>query len=186
METDELWSEIIQLRQLLWDMTLDYWFFNTFFSLNWWLLITASILIIIVWFLVLDKKRIIEIIAYGLFISITGFIFDLIGITMVLWSYPHRVLPILTPLIEINLVNMPIIYMLVYQYFQSWRSFIIAMTINAFVFAFVLEPILIRLGIYKVYYWEHIYSFPIYLLIGIFFKWLIIKLTQVENKHKSL
>lgn len=183
--TNPTWDEITKLRKQIWDMLLDYWISNTLFSFNWWFLLTTMIAIFIVWLWFLDKKRIIEIVTYGLLISSFGFILDIMGVTMVLWSYPERLIPIMTPILEIHKMHMPIFYMLVYQYFHTWKSFLIAITMTAIVFAFVLEPLLVWLGIYEIYHWKYIYSFPIYIILGAVIKWLVIKLKQIENREIS-
>ncbi|UCZ52372.1 hypothetical protein LGQ02_16205 [Bacillus shivajii] len=185
MGRDDKWNDIIDLRIQLWEKIYSYWVEETLFTFNWWLLLTTAIGIFIVWFILLNKKIIIEIIAFGLLISTFAFILDLIGITMVLWSYPDRILPLLQPTLEIHKLHMPIIYMLIYQYFRSWIPFIIVITITSFVFSFVLEPLLEWLNIYEAYHWHHIYSFPIYIALAIIFKWTIEKLKNVEKRHRE-
>lgn len=54
---------------------------------------------------------------------------------------------------------MPIIYMLIYQCFKTWTSFLIAAIVNAFVFSFILEPLFLWLHIYEPYLWKYTYSF---------------------------
>lgn len=104
------------------------------------------------------QKRIFEIVTYGFFVTAVGVIGDAIGVSLMLWHYPNTLLPV-SQIAEVHTIQMPIIYMLVYQYFHSWKSFIIASAINAFVFAFMLEPLLVWLQIYELHGWKHIYSF---------------------------
>lgn len=179
------WDEIIELRKQLWDLTLDYWLSNTLFSFNWWFLLTTVIVFFIIWIWLVDKGKLLEIMTFGLLISTVVFTLDLIGITMVLWSYPDRLFPIVLPTLEIHKIHMPIIYMLIYQYFQTWKSFTIAIIISATIFAFVLEPFTVWLGIYEIYHWHYMYSWPIYIIIGISLKWIVAKVKHVEKKSKT-
>jgi len=78
---------------------------------------------------------------------------------------------------------MPIFYMIIYQYFTKWKTFLIAITIMAFIFAFILEPLTAWLGIYKLYHWKYWYSFLPYILIGIVIKFLIDKLIKKQNGY---
>lgn len=177
------WDEIIGQRRQINDMLMDYWLTNTLFSFNWWFLLVITIMFFIIWLIVLDKKRIIEIASFGLIIGTTTFILDIIGITLVLWSYPDKIIPVIPPIIEIHHVHLPIIYMVIYQFFNSWKSFLIAMTMASLIFSFVFEPLTEWLGIYEVYNWKYIYSFPIYIFIGWIFRWTIIKVKQIENRR---
>src|SRR5699024_2825629 len=47
----------------------------------------------------------------------------------------------LATILEIHTAHMPIFYMIIYQYFTKWKTFLIAITIMAFIFAFILEPL---------------------------------------------
>ncbi|MCD8508624.1 MAG: hypothetical protein LRY73_01065 [Bacillus sp. (in: Bacteria)] len=179
------WDEIIEIRNLSKELLLNYWLNETVFSLNWWFLLITTIGFFVIWVIVLDKTRIIEIMVYGLLIGTLGFILDMIGISFVLWSYPDRLTPVMSSMMEIHKMHMPVFYMLIYQYFRTWGRFLVAITITAFVFAFVFEPITVWLGIYEIYNWNYAYSFPIYIAIGVFFKWLIMKLKKVERERSQ-
>lgn len=128
----------------------------------------------------MDKKRILEIITYGFFVTAIGIIGDAVGVTLMLWHYQNTLLPI-TLIAEIHTVQMPIIYMLIYQYFRTWKAFLIATTINAFIFAFILEPLLVWLRIYELDDWEHIYSFLPYIVIAIIVRLVVAKFKQMNQ-----
>ncbi|MFC0557564.1 CBO0543 family protein [Halalkalibacter alkalisediminis] len=176
------WDEIIQLRIQIRNLLLDYWLTESLFSFNWWFLLSTSIFIFIIWLIVLDKKRIIEIITFGLLVGTITFILDLIGTTLVLWSYPDRIIPMVPPILEIHKLHLPIIYMIVYQYFNTWKSFFLATTISSFTFSFLLEPLTVWLGIYEIYHWKYIYSFPIYIFLGITIRWALINVKEYEKR----
>ncbi|WP_080875235.1 CBO0543 family protein [Oceanobacillus timonensis] len=177
------WQNIIELTKQYRDMKMEYWLNDNLFTSSWWILFVTTIGIFIVWLFLLDKKRIIEILLYGFFVTGTATMADAIGVALLLWNYPITLLP--TPLIvEIHRVQMPVIYMLIYQYFPSWKSFSIAVTINAFIFAFILEPTLVWLQIYETYHWKHIYSVLPYILIAVVFKFVVNKLKQSDQNYK--
>ncbi|GAE32888.1 CBO0543 family protein [Halalkalibacter hemicellulosilyticus] len=175
------WDELIKLRQKTRDILIEYWLTETVFSFNWWFLLTSTIVFIIIWLIILDKTRIIEIAFFGLLVGSSTFILDTIGITLVLWSYPDRVIPILPPIIEIHKVHLPIIYMIIYQYVENWKFFLLSVTIASFIFSFVFEPLTVSLGIYEIYHWKYIYSFPIYILGGLIIRWMVLKTKQIER-----
>lgn len=116
-------------------------------------------------------------------VAIMGFVIDVVGTSFVLWSYPDRIFPVLPPIVEIHKVLLPIVYMLVYQYFKPWKLYFIAMIISASIFAFVLEPLTVSLGIYEAYHWKYVYSFPIYFIIGVLFKWIVCKFKKMDYHY---
>ncbi|OIJ09368.1 hypothetical protein BKP35_17025 [Anaerobacillus arseniciselenatis] len=176
------WDEIIHLHRELKNMLMTYWMTETVVTFNWWFLLFTTIVFFVVWLIVLDKKRIIEIASFGLLVGTAVFVLDMIGISLVLWSYPDRLFPLITPIVEIHKFHLPIIYMIIYQYYNTWKSFLIALTTASFIFAFILEPVTAWLGIYEIYHWKYIYSFPIYIFGGAVLRWIILKVKQVEKK----
>ncbi|MFE8700741.1 CBO0543 family protein [Cytobacillus sp. FJAT-54145] len=177
------WDEIIEVKVKLKNLLIDYWITETVFTFNWWFLLITSIVFFIVWIKVLDKKRIIEISSFGLLVGTLTFLLDMIGDSLVLWSYPDRLGPFTSSIFEIHNIHIPIIYMIIYQYFNTWKSYFIALTISSFIFAFILEPITAWLGIYEIYHWKYMYSFPIYILGGVTLRWIIIKVKKIEKKY---
>ncbi|MFC7686270.1 CBO0543 family protein [Ureibacillus sp. GCM10028918] len=175
METS--WQEVAKLSQQYRYTRLEYWLNETLFTISWWVLLVTTLGLFIVWVIILDKKRIFEILSYGFMVSSISTILDAFGLILMFWQYNHTLTPLSIP-IEIHIIQMPIIYMIIYQYFKRWKTFLIAITINAFIFAFILEALLVWLHIYELYIWKHIYSFIPYILIGVIFKWIIDKLGQ--------
>jgi hypothetical protein len=79
----------------------------------------------------------------------------------------------------------PFFYMMIYQWFSKWQKYILATIVFAFFASFVGEGIFKWLGIYKVLKWEHIYSVPFYILIGIFVKIVLQKFISIEKKWRN-
>lgn len=81
---------------------------------------------------------------------------------------------------EVDLGFLPVIYMLIYQYFPDWIKFTIAISITAVIIAFMGEPLAIRLDIYEMNNWKHIYSFPLYIALGLI-KMILKKIIEKEK-----
>lgn len=148
-------------------------------SYQWWLLTVVSILSVIVCIKLIDRKRLIEIFLYGLIIAVLSVTLDEFGYEYRLWSYNIHLLSQLPHISWVYYIIMPVIYMLVYQYYYDWRSYYLAMAVLAVVLAFVFEPLLVLMQIYVLLKWRHIYSFPIYFVIGVAAKALV----QMLNKQ---
>ena len=173
------WQDVRELTQQLIKTNMDYWLSESLFSFRWWILLITTISVFLVWLVMVDKKRLLEIITYGSFVNSIAVIGDSAGISLGLWNYPVTLTPTIV-LIEVHRAQMPFIYMIIYQYFNKWRPFLIATAINAFVFAFIFEPLLVWLHIYEPYHWKHFYSFFPYIFIAVIFKWLIGKLKRLD------
>jgi hypothetical protein len=161
---------MLETQKKLKDMSIEYWEKYVFNTWQWWLNIATLLLPLILWWKLVDKKRLLEISVYGFFASVTAVFFDMIGETLVLWDYPYLVIPMDYILIDTDYSILPIAYMLIYQYFPSWKGFIIANTVLSALFSFVAEPLLVLLGLYEIHGWKYIYSFPIYVAIAILCK----------------
>ncbi|MBB5172280.1 CBO0543 family protein [Texcoconibacillus texcoconensis] len=183
MEGKTTWDDIVELSQQLKEANFDYWLNENVFTFNWWLLFVLSVSLFIIWIAILDKKRVVEVVTYGLMVALTAEVLDVFGVSFMLWGYPYKATPLVPPILTIHLGMMPYLYMMVYQKFTGWKSFNSVMLLLAIVFAFVLEPILIWLQIYEMYQWEHIYSFPFYFIIGVIFKWLVQKFMQMDHHY---
>jgi hypothetical protein len=154
-----------------------YWQENNFLTYKWWFLVVLSIVPAIVWWVQVDKKRLIENTAYGLFYGVTAILLDSIGSNAMVWTYPVRLTPYLNPQLypyDVGVVIIP--FMMVYQKFSmAFKKFFIATGVLSLFLAFVAEPFMVYMGIYKEITWKHMYSFPIYWLIGLMCWAIIIK-----------
>jgi hypothetical protein len=153
-----------------------YWHENNFLTLRWWFLVVLSIIPAILWWLVVDKKKLVENTSYGLFYGVAAIFLDSIGSNAMVWTYPVRLTPFLNPQLypyDVGVVIIP--FMLIYQKFgHSFKKFLVATGLLSLFLAFIAEPSMVYLDIYKELTWRHIYSFPIYWTLGLIC-WAIIK-----------
>ncbi|GMA98056.1 CBO0543 family protein [Pelosinus sp. IPA-1] len=175
--------KIIQTQSVFTEMRMQQWLQDSVFTWQWWLLVTLFITPWILWWFVVDKKRFPAIVLLGTFVLATSSWMDDLGTDLILWYYPYKLLPVYPQLVPINYAVIPVTYMLIYQYFRPWRSYIMAMAIMAALFSFVAEPALAYLGMYKVLKWQYYYSFPIYILIAISHRWIVEKVFAINRQH---
>ncbi|WP_378953438.1 CBO0543 family protein [Pelosinus sp. sgz500959] len=175
--------KLVQIQSVFTDMRMQQWRTDTLFTWQWWLLVALLIIPWILWFCIIDKKRLTEIVLLGMFMLATASWMDDLGTDLILWHYPFKLLPVYPQLLPINYAVLPVTYMLIYQYFRSWNSYLKALTIMALLFSFIAEPALDYLGMYKMLCWQYYYSFPIYVLLGIFFRWLVEKILAINKRY---
>lgn len=179
-----LWKEQISTRMALKDINQKVWLETNLFSPVWWFMLVLFIIAWFIWWKLVDKKRLMEIVTYGLLVSILSTIFDITATQSVFWGYPNRLVPISPPLLFEDLCFLPVIFMLIYQYFTSWRSFSIALLITAFLLAFAVEPIAVWLDIFQLHSWKYGYSFLVYILMASSLKWIINNIKAKQNNCK--
>jgi hypothetical protein len=159
----------------------QYWVNESVLTLQWLLLVGLLILPWLIWWKLVDRRRLFETITLGYIVFFITLILDELGTELLMWGYRYRVTPLLHALIPYDFTVLPVIYMLFYQWFKTWKLYFWAHVGLAFVFAFVSEPILKWLNIYETYHWKSIYSFPVYILIALFVRWLTLKLLEKQK-----
>jgi hypothetical protein len=76
-------------------------------------------------------------------------------------------IPLVPEAFAFNLSMIPVAYMLLYQYFKTWKSFWIGLFCMSVVYAFIGEPFCNWIMVVMYIKWKYIYSFVYYIVIGI-------------------
>lgn len=173
-------QKLIELKKQILEVRNDHWFNDVLFTFNWWFLLVLSIAPWVLWWRIVDRGSLLEISLYGSLISIYSILLDDIGSYFVLWIYQYQLVPVSPRLNPVDLTIMPVTYMFVYQFFRKWKTFLIAQTILAFGASFLTEPLFTWMDIYKPLNWKFIYSFIIYILLGVLNKGFVTYLVKIQ------
>jgi hypothetical protein len=144
--------------------TVDYWATHDLFTFYWWVHLFLLIVPWIIFYRIVDRKRIFEILLFGVLIGFLSLSMDVIGTILNFWEYKINLLPIVPWLSSVDFSVIPVFYMILYQSFRSWKSFIVVNVISASAFSFIAQPIVNWMGFVQPIIWEYAYSFPILLL----------------------
>lgn len=178
----EIEKQYEHLRQL-WS---DYWIQEVVFTYQWWIIVLMLIIPFFIWWRLVDKTRIIEISIVGLMSSIIAFILDQIGSSLGFWTYPYTLTHLERDMWAVaDFSILPFFYMMIYQWFPKWKTYLIGIVLFAVFSAFVGETIFQWLGIYVMLNWEHIYSVIGYILLGLFVKFVVERLKTLEVDFKK-
>lgn len=173
---------LIDLQAEHTQLQVQHWLHQELFHYQWWILtFTLLISLFLIWLLV-DRKRLIELL---LFLSLTSYIvssLDSIGSNLTLWVYVYRDLPTFNRLVSVDIGALPLLYMLIYQYFPKWSHYLIVQVVASLVFSFIFEPIFRWIGILDYLSWQHVYSFPIYILLGVIMKGMVEYLKKRQDR----
>ncbi|WML39562.1 CBO0543 family protein [Neobacillus sp. OS1-2] len=180
--THPSYDEIRNIEYKLGQMKHEYWIHHDLFSFQWWVLLFVLIFPWIFWLRYVDKKRITEIVLFGSLLMLLVELLDDIGINLHLWSYPYQLFQLIPRLTPIDNGIIIVAHMFVFQFFEKWKSFLIANLVMATIFTFIFEPITVWLNIYKLEHWKYVYSLPIYIIKAGFIKWVVERLINIKNE----
>lgn len=173
---------IYEAERHLTQLRVENWLNLDLFSWQWWILLVLLFLPWLVWWKYADRKRLLEILMVGLLVLILSSYMDAILTELGLWYYHYWLIPWTPHLITANFSFIPVVYMLVYQKYRSWHSYVVAMAVLAFVLAIPTEMILVWADIFEMHQWRSYYGIPIFFALGILVRWLtqwvMVKQTQ--------
>ncbi|WP_236639226.1 CBO0543 family protein [Pelosinus sp. UFO1] len=178
-------EQLAEMGRILTQARIENWFENTFGSWRWWVLVVLLIFPWFIWAKIVDKKKLHELALFGLLIMVSSITLDEVGFVLSLWNYPINVIPIFPRLTSADYTAIPIIYMLIYQYFAIWKSFLWALIVISVFFSFVIEPSIMKLGFYVLINWSFLYSFILYLVVGLSARWLTKLLVNTTHKYNT-
>ncbi len=175
-------DQVLDIQDYCIQLQIQHWLKYELFTPQAGLLLAMLVLPWFVWWKLVDKKRFLEIIIFGLFICTAVTVLDEIGCQLNWWDYRYDIEPLFPRLIPMNFTMLPILYMLIYQYFTQWKEFITANIIASALYSFIGEPLFSMTGIYVLLEWKHYYSFPIYPVLAIIFKLVLNWIMQVQQR----
>ncbi|PKM78200.1 MAG: hypothetical protein CVU90_03780 [Firmicutes bacterium HGW-Firmicutes-15] len=177
-------EQVLDAQNISTQLQVQHWLKYELFTPQFWLLISILIIPWILWWRMVDKRRFLEIIIYGLLISTVVTVLDEVGCQLNWWDYRYDIEPLFPRLIPMNFSMLPVGYMLVYQNFTKWKSFVTANIVLAAVMAFIGEPLFAMTGIYVLLEWKIIYSFPIYIILALVFKVAVNSIMKVQQRYR--
>lgn len=177
-------DQIAEAEKQLAQMKIANWLAQDLFSPVWWLMLAMLVIPWLIWWKYVDRNRILQITLYGMLVLILSSYLDAIGSELVLWQYNRMLIPLWSRLVAVDFSVMPVTYMFVYQYFRSWPTFALASVAVGAVYAFLAEPVMIRLGIYQLNEWSHWYSLVIYIVMALSLRLLVDKLSAQAGRAR--
>jgi hypothetical protein len=138
-----------------------------FLSPQWWLLLAFIITPWLIWVKLVDKESKLEIMVVGLFVMIVTMLLDLVGYNLNFWDYPIQIIPLVPEAFAFDLSMIPVAFMLLYQYFKTWKLYCIGLICMSVIYAFIGEPFCNLITVVIYVKWKYIYSFVYYIVIGI-------------------
>lgn len=181
-------SGVPQSVDLQTQLTADHigiWLAEDFLKLRWWVLIILYIVCTVVWWKLLDKRRLKEILVFTALAYIAVLAVNEYGQELILWDYPTGVLPVFPPFSSANLLLLPTIYSLIYQRFSSSRPYFVAESAATVLFCVVLEPLLAWGGFFELLNWKYWLSVPVYVIMALLVRMFTVKVLKITAKSRQ-
>ena len=177
---DPLLDEITALKEHLHGLYLKHYAEKELFSVSWWIAVALLVIPLLIWWKMVDRKRLKEIVIFGFTCNMIASFLDVLLSDYVMWEYPVRVIPQLSLFMPVDYVIVPVVGMLLYQRFPKWGPFLLAITIASAVMSFICEPLAVAINMYRLVTWRYVYSFPIYIAIYAAIKFFTEKVVRLE------
>ncbi|HBV98683.1 MAG: hypothetical protein JL50_17355 [Peptococcaceae bacterium BICA1-7] len=178
-------NRIAELQQELLALRISDWH-EKVFSFQWFFIIFLLIVPWVIWWKLVNRKYIAEILSFGLLTAITASILNEIFLNLQFWRAPYSLAPVPPRWFAPAYSLLPVTFMLIYQYFQTWRSFTIATIVIAGISAFAFQPILSWMGIMILIKWNYFYSFLTFIAAGLGVRLLHQAIIQTETTIENV
>ena len=131
-----------------------------------------------------DKKRLTQLLLLGS-LSAIGFVIGGFAIVQLLGvsEYKIRLLPFNPPLFDLAVTLAPIIFMMLAQYTESWKSYILWAGFGMAVLTFGILPLYSLIGIYQLHKWYYVYQFLYMLTDGVIARALLTWFIYIEKSQ---
>jgi hypothetical protein len=176
---------LYEKTRLLATESYQHWVTDEVFSAGWFVMVGVLIVVYSIWFKLVDKSRIRDLLLLGSLCAVGFGVADLIlegyyG----LWEYQIRLFPLIPTMFITSYTIGPILFMTVAQYTTSWKSYLLWASIGTAVIAFGLVPIYGMLGIIKLHNFNSFYGFILYMTGGIIGRGISLWFVSIEQSQR--
>ena len=181
-------EHLMQTADYLNKIVIEKWLSDQFLSPVWIGLALFILFTYILFFYLADKKRFIELLLFGSLVAVAFSVYDSTGELIGLWSTLFRMVPLSQNFFISDLTIIPLYAMLIYQYSNSWKMFLIGTVVWAGLIAFVFYYIILnRLNvfIYLTPFGPYI-DFVFLILIGLIARGILVILLNIAIEQGNL
>ncbi|WP_205668646.1 hypothetical protein [Ammoniphilus sp. CFH 90114] len=182
---EELGKKIDQLSNKVTELRIEIWTKYTLFSWQWWMLLAASVLIVVLFFIIVKKEKLLQSIAFLGVIYILNKNLDDVATALDWYDYRIQLEPIIPTMLPANLIIIPMGLSMIYQRFEKWKSFFIALAVFSGFVSFVSLPLMKWADIYLQKSWNAGFSFLSLLIMGTVSKLVIDRAVLISKVHRS-
>lgn len=145
-------DKTVRLNEEAHHALISYWKDNEIYlSLEFWMMCTIFVVPLIILFFKIDRSKLFLMGFYGYSVHMLFAYTDAFGRNMGFWNYPFPIFPVI-PGIALDSSLVPVIFILVYQYtLNHKKNYYVYTIIAAAIFSFGFKPLLVGMGMFKMY-----------------------------------
>lgn len=181
---------IAATKNMLWNQLYTSWITTEIFSFTWWFTVLFLFASYFIWWKLLDKSRLIELLLFGSLLAVMSAVVDTIADNLLLWQYLVRIFPFTPAFFPFHLTLAPILLMIVYQYSDTWSKYFIGTVFAGIIYCFIIAPLFVAIGEVRLLNWNHGYTFITFITRAMIARWIVILCKQIqctyEGQSKSL
>ena len=137
-------------------------------------------------FSLFDKRRLSKLFLFGSLLTVGAAVYETVGVNFVLWFCATPIFPIVPCLFVPYLTILPVYYMLIFQYTNTWRQFSLWNLVAVSVYSLVLLPIFIHFKIVELDNWRAVYHMPMLFGIASLARAVTLLLIGIEQRQEQL
>ncbi|MPM64791.1 hypothetical protein SDC9_111680 [bioreactor metagenome] len=176
---------IVALKALLWDLQYTSWITEELFSFQWWFNIIFLVAIYTVWWKLVDKSRLIELLLFGSLLAVMAAIVDTVADNLRFWHYAVRTLPFSPSFFPFHFSIVPLIFMIVYQRTHNWYQYLLVTLFASMIYSFIIAPLFVAVGTMQLLNWNHGYTFISVVARAIFARGVLVLCAHIQGSYQQ-
>ncbi|WP_134702352.1 CBO0543 family protein [Ammoniphilus sp. YIM 78166] len=143
---------------------VDIWIEHILFSPGWWVVLLLALAPWIIWIKYRKKESTARLLLAGIWVALIANFLNYIGVTLGLWQYKVKLVPVIPDFIAWDFSILPVTIMFLIQIRPNVKPIVKALLFSTFT-AFVGEPFFNWLDFFDYKNWHYLASFPFYVVI---------------------
>lgn len=178
-------ESISALKDELWSQLYTHWVTQELFSFPWWFTVIFLCIAYIIWWKLLDKSRLIELLLFGSLLAVMSALVDTLADNLRLWRYLVKIFPFTPAFFPYHLTLTPIILIIVYQYTDTWTKYLIGTVFVAGIYSFIIAPLFVAVGEVQLLKWNHGYTFLTFIARAITARGILMLCKHIQSLHQD-
>ncbi|HWR42216.1 CBO0543 family protein [Sporomusa sp.] len=178
-------ESINEIQNMLWPQLYTHWVNVEIFSFPWWFSVLFLAVSYIIWWKLLDKSRLIELLLFGSLLAVMSAVIDTIADNLMLWQYLVKIFPFTPAFFPFHLTLAPITLMIVYQYTNNWSRYLLGTVFAAAIYSFIIAPLFVAIGEVQLLKWNHGYTFITYIVRALMARWVLILCKHIQGSYQG-
>ncbi|GIQ69304.1 hypothetical protein DUZ99_04800 [Xylanibacillus composti] len=181
----EMLERINEMQRQLTSTWIDYWReYSSFSTWQFWVNVLMFVVPLVVLFMILDKRRALQIGFFGYSVHVLFTYIDSISHRFGYGQYPYQMVPFTSGNLGLDSSFVPVVYMLLYQWtLAGRRNYYVYGTLLSLLLAFVFKPLISSIHLFEpTNGMRYSHLFLGYMAIMLFSKWVTKLFVWLQGK----